>query len=147
LTAGEDLFVNKRVYNPGKKKTGKELFDDYRTRPGHLSLVYFYRITCEECGKVTPLIDSLPGNIKVEGRALPLDIIRINTRSGNNAERIAAFFERYQVPDEDRMVPIVFLADTYLAGHEAIAAGLVPRLETPSRFNRLAELIPPGAPD
>ncbi|MDR3166664.1 MAG: hypothetical protein LBT93_01865, partial [Treponema sp.] len=142
LTAGEDLFVHKRVYNPKEKKTGDRLFADYRIRPDHLSLVYFYRITCEECGKVTPFIDSLPGNVTVEGTAVPLDIIRINTRSGNNSERIAAFFEQYQVPDEDRVVPIVFLADTYLAGYAAITAGLVPALETPVRFNQLSELIP-----
>ncbi|MDR2363821.1 MAG: hypothetical protein LBD65_05345 [Spirochaetaceae bacterium] len=141
LTAGEDLFVYKRVYNPKEKKTGDRLFADYRLRPDHLSLVYFYRTTCEECGKVTPLIDRLPEKIAVGGTALPPDIIRINTRSGNNSERIAAFFERYQVPDEDRMVPIVFLAGAYLAGYEAIAAGLIPALETPARFNRLTELI------
>ncbi|MDR2080126.1 MAG: hypothetical protein LBP74_10455 [Treponema sp.] len=142
LTAGEDLFVNKRVYNPKEKKTGDRLFADYHIQPDHLNLVYFYRITCDECGKVTPFIDSLPENIIVDGRAVPLDITRINTRSGNNSERIAAFFDRYQVPDGDRMVPIVFLADTYLAGYEAITASLVPCLETPSRLNRLAELIP-----
>ncbi|MDR2029385.1 MAG: hypothetical protein LBP93_07600 [Treponema sp.] len=141
LTAGEDLFVYKRVYNPAEKKTGDQLFDDYSIQPDHLSLVYFYRTTCGECGKVTPLINSLPEEITVGDRALPLDIIRMNTRSGNNSERIAAFFDQYQVPDEDRMVPIVFLADTYLAGYEAISAGLVPCLERPSQFNRLAELI------
>jgi thiol-disulfide isomerase/thioredoxin len=144
LTSGEDLFVNKRVYNPKEKKTGAELFTDYSIRPDHLSMVYFYRTTCEECGKVTPFIDSLPENIRVDGKALSLDVIRINTRSGNNSERIAAFFEQYQVPDEDRVVPIVFLADTYLAGYEAVAAGLIPRLETTPRLNRLEKLIPPG---
>jgi hypothetical protein len=30
LTAGEDLFVYKRVYNPKEKKTGNRLFDDYQ---------------------------------------------------------------------------------------------------------------------
>jgi hypothetical protein len=144
LTAGEDLFVYKRVYNPGKKKTGDQLFDDYSIQPDHLSLVYFYRTTCDECSKVTPFLNGLPEKIMAGARTFPLDIIRINTRSGNNSERIAAFFEQYQVPDEDRMVPIVFLADTYLAGYEAITTGLIPCLETPSQFNRLAELIPPG---
>jgi hypothetical protein len=144
LSAGEDLFVYKRVYNPKEKKTGDRLFEDYSIQPDHLSLVYFYRTTCDECGKVTPFINSLPEKIMLGARALPPDIIRINTRSGNNSERIAAFFEQYQVPDEDRMVPIVFLADTYLAGYEAITTGLIPCLETPAQFNRLAELIPPG---
>ncbi|MDR0377501.1 MAG: hypothetical protein LBH70_06885 [Spirochaetaceae bacterium] len=144
LTAGEDLFVYKQPYNPGKKKTGEHLFDDYRIRPGRRGLVYFYRITCEECGRVRPLIEGLPESVLVEGAPVLLDIISINTRSGNNSERIAAFFDRYQVPDQDRMVPIVFLADTYLAGYEAISAGLPAGLSAPFRFNRLEELIPSG---
>jgi hypothetical protein len=143
LTAGEDLFVYKRVYNPKEKKTGNRLFADYSIQPDHVSLVYFYRISCEECGKVSPFINSLPEDIMVDGKAVPLDIIRINTRSGNNAERIAAFFDQYQVPDGDRMVPIVFLAGTYLAGYEAITANLIPRLETPSQGRLLAELLSP----
>ncbi|MDR2631135.1 MAG: hypothetical protein LBC60_09450 [Spirochaetaceae bacterium] len=84
----------------------------------------------------------LLGEIMVEGKAVPLDIIRINTRSGNNSERVTAFFDRYQVPDEDRMVPIIFLADSYLAGFQAITVVLDARLKTPSRLNLLVELIP-----
>jgi thiol-disulfide isomerase/thioredoxin len=142
LSAGEDLFVYKRVYNPGEKKTGDRLFEDYGIRRDHLSLVYFYRITCEECEKVRPFIDSLPEAIPVDGRELPLDIIRINTRSGNNGERIAAFFDLYRVPDEDRVVPIIFLADTYLAGYEPIVSNLRPLLENPPKINRMESLLP-----
>jgi thiol-disulfide isomerase/thioredoxin len=128
LTAAEDLYVNKRPYNPRTRKNGENLFDDYSVNPGNVTIVYFYRITCPECAKVTPLIDALPGTVTVNGKQKPLDIIRINTRSGNNGERIAAFFEAWQVPDKDRMVPIVFFSGSYLAGYEAITAALNRRL-------------------
>jgi thiol-disulfide isomerase/thioredoxin len=140
LTAAEDLYVNKRPYNPRTKKTGSALFDDYPVNPDHATLVYYYRITCPECAKTTPIIDALPKMVQVNGKERPLDIIRINTRSGNNNERIAAFFEAWQVPDKDRMVPIVFFSDSYLAGIEAISEGLQRSLiRTPMPWKLLPE--------
>ena len=124
LTAAEDLYVNHRPYNPRTKKTGDNLFDDYSVNPDHVTIVYFYRITCPDCIQVKPVVDGLPKTVITNGKELPLDIIRINTRSGNNGERIAAFFETWQVPDEDRMVPIIFFSDSYLAGVDAIKAKL-----------------------
>jgi hypothetical protein len=129
LTAAEDLYVYNRPYNPKTRKTGQNLFDDYSVNPDNVTLVYFYRITCPECGQVTPIIDALPKAVLVNGRERPLDVIRLNTRSGNNGERIAAFFEAWQVPDNDRMVPIVFFSDSYLAGFDAISGRLQQELD------------------
>jgi len=69
-------------------------------------------------------VDALPKTVNIDGKEWPLDIIRINTRSGNNGDRIAAFFETWQVPDSDRMVPIIFFSDSYLAGVDAIKNNL-----------------------
>jgi hypothetical protein len=104
--------------------------------------VYFYRIVCPYCEEANPVINGLPQTITVNGRQIPLDILRINTRSGNNNERVMAFFDHYQVPDEDRKVPIVFLADAYLAGPEPIGAELLARLSAPPQAHKLAELLP-----
>ncbi|MDR2210578.1 MAG: hypothetical protein LBO65_03805 [Spirochaetaceae bacterium] len=143
LTAGEDIFVNKRVYNPAGKKTGDRLFEDYPVNPDHVNIVYFYRITCPECAKATPLIDRLSKTVRVEGKDIPLSVTRINTRSGNNGERISAFFEAYGVPDTDRIVPIVFFADSYLAGAEAIEGALRDRLgQRPGPVNLITGLLP-----
>jgi hypothetical protein len=128
LTAAEDLYVYNRPYNPRTRKTGAMLFDDYPVNPNNVTMVYFYRVTCPECGQTTPVIDALPKTVTINGRERPLDIIRINTRSGNNGERVAAFLETWQVPDEDRMVPIVFFSDSYLAGFDAISEGLTRNL-------------------
>lgn len=123
LTAGEDIFVYEYVYLPAADG-GKPLFQRQKPDKNHATLVYFYRITCEECGQVKPIIDGLPDTITVDGKETALDIICFNSRSGNNGDRISALFEAYNVPDEDQMVPIVFLADTYLAGYEDISANL-----------------------
>lgn len=137
LTAAEDIFTRKTFYNPALKKTGERLFEGYSLNPSHITLVYFYRIVCPYCEQVKPLIDNLPKTIRRGGIQVPLDVIRINTRSGNNGERVAAFFDYYQVPDEDRMVPIVFLSDGYLSGVAAISGELLSRLAAPA--------APPGA--
>jgi glutaredoxin len=128
LTAAEDLYVYNRPYNPRLKKTGDNLFDDYPVNPDHVTLVYYYRTTCPYCAEVGPLIDALPKTVLTADGERPLDIIRINTRSGNNGERIAAFFEAWQVPDEDRQVPIVFFHDSYVVDYEAISGALRDRL-------------------
>jgi hypothetical protein len=142
LTAAEDRFVNKRVYTPATKKTGEHLFDDYSINPDHVTMVYFYRITCQECARVTPLVNELPLTVTVNGKQIPLDIIRINTRGGNNGERVTAFFDAYTVPDEDRMVPIIFFSDSYLAGVDKIAAGLQAKLEQgPGTWKDLIPLV------
>jgi hypothetical protein len=128
LTAAEDLYVYERPYNPRLKRAADNLFDDYPVNPDHLTLVYYYRITCPSCAQVSPLIDALPKTVLTAEGERPLDIIRINTRSGNNGERIAAFFDHWQVPDEERQVPIVFFAGSYLSGEEAIAGAIHERL-------------------
>lgn len=142
LTAGEDIFVNGRFYNPALRKTGKELFDDYKLKSGHVSAVYFHRIVCPDCKQVNPLINALPQTVTVEGKPVTLDLIRINTRSGNNSERVIAFFEKYQVPDADRQVPIIFFADGYLSGVEPILSQLTEKFSSRSDTDKLAELIP-----
>ena len=144
LTAGEDIFLNKRFYNPALRKTGNDLFADYSINSDHLTLVYFYRIVCPYCEMANPVIDDLPKTLVINGRDVPLDVIRINTRSGNNSERIIAFFEKYQVPDEHRTVPIVFFPGVYLRGQEDILRDLPSRLPglAAEGENLLAELLP-----
>ncbi len=128
LTTGEDIFERGYVYHPKEKKTGRELFDDYKANPENITLVYFYRIVCDECKQVKPIIDQLPKTVEIEGKQVNIDLIRINTRSGNNGDRVTAFFDEYEVPDEDRMVPIVFTASGYYAGIDRISELLAAEL-------------------
>ena len=141
LTAGEDIFINKRFYNPASKKTGERLFADYSLKADHITAVYFHRVVCQDCKKVNPLVNDLPKTVTIDGKQVPLDLIRINTRSGNNNERVLAFFDKYQVPNEDRQVPIIFLADSYLSGTDPILKELKQKLAMPYSQNKLAEII------
>ena len=128
LTAGEDVFYNGFINTP-VQNAGKPLFWRYKANPGHATILYFYRIECDECVDVKPFIDDLPASIIINGVDTPLDIIRINTRSGNNADLVRALFERYNVDDGKQVVPIVFLAETYLSGYDEIVNSLLDMLE------------------
>lgn len=85
-----------------------------------ISAVYFYRKDCPECQDMEGFWENFPEEYK---------IAELESRTGENGELIQNLFEKYQVPDEDQMVPFVFLKDTYLAGEEAIEAKLQNMLE------------------
>ncbi|MDF2538024.1 MAG: Cytochrome c biosis protein-like protein [Herbinix sp.] len=121
LTTGEDIFERGYVYNPKNKKTGPGLFDDYKTSSENITLVYFYRVVCDECIQTKPIIDQLPKTVEINGEPINVDLIKINTRSGNNGDRITVLFDSYHVPDEERMVPIIFTSSGYYAGIERIS--------------------------
>ena len=85
-----------------------------------VSAVYFYREDCEECQDMAHFWDSFPEEFQ---------IAELESRTGDNGTQIRRLFEEYQVPDEDQMVPFVFLKDTYLAGQESIEGNLQKMLE------------------
>jgi glutaredoxin len=106
------------------------LFKDYSPAEDHLTLVYFYREQCQECVDLAPFIDALPDVITVQENAVPLDIIRIDTRKEElNREKIYAFFDAYGVPEDRQFVPVLFLNDTYLMGYEEITGQLIELLQ------------------
>ena len=137
LTAGEDLFENGRgVYDPLEERTVAQQLEDYPLEKGSATAVYFYRLTCEECIQTEEeFMDTLPEQVEADGKSYPLQVVRINTRSGSNNEILQAFFEAYQVPEEDQMVPIVFTSQGYLAGYEDITQNLLPQLEAGAGLN------------
>ncbi len=130
LTAGEDLFeLGRGVYDPLEEKTFTELLSSYPIEKNHAVCVYFHRIGCPECIDLNnDFMDSLPESVTIDGKDYPVQVIRINTRSGKNGVVIQKFFEAYNVPEEDQMVPIVFTKSGYLAGYDAISAGLLESL-------------------
>ena len=72
LTAGEDLFENGRgVYNPLEERTVAQQLEDYPLEKGSATVVYFYRLTCEECIQTEEeFMDSLPEQVEA-ARAIP----------------------------------------------------------------------------
>ncbi|MGI5893069.1 MAG: hypothetical protein ACOX6P_00585 [Candidatus Merdivicinus sp.] len=121
-------YLNSEQIQKENQQSETDLFSDWKVDPDHLTVAYFYRYTCPECEETRPFIESLPENVEVNGVKFPLDLVKINTRSGRGGDRVRKMFEAYQVPEEDQVVPIVFLRDTYLAGYDAISTELEARL-------------------
>ncbi|MCL2571320.1 MAG: hypothetical protein FWE11_02870 [Defluviitaleaceae bacterium] len=123
LVAGEDIFVNEYVFNSLYEPTPMDV--RHNIEAGHNTIIYFYRIVCPGCIELEPFLDSLPDAVLAYGDDIPVNIIRINTRSGNNGDMIRAFFSYFNVPDDEQFVPIVFLRDTHLTGNDMIREGLL----------------------
>lgn len=120
------------------------LFAGFEANPQDTTLLYFYRITCDECSQTAPVLEALPGAVEIDGQPSTVRLLTFNTRAGANRERVRALFARYDVPAEKQQVPIVFLTDTYLSGYEEIAAGLPAALEAGQGLG--FQFPPPGAP-
>ncbi len=124
-----DPTVNAAAVQKENRLTEEQLFDDWEAEKDHLTVVYFYRTTCGECIETKPFLDEIPETIDINGQPVKIDLIQLNTREGKNGQRISMFFQTYQVPEEDQMVPIVFFTDSYLAGIKQIGPGLAEKLE------------------
>lgn len=91
--------------------------------------IYFYRDDCKECNDVKIFMDNLPDTIFINGTEVPFRLIQLNSREGDNGEKIRQLFTEYDVPEEEQMVPFVFLKDDYLAGKDEIEKNLMSQLE------------------
>ncbi|HJC56740.1 MAG TPA: hypothetical protein H9700_05140 [Candidatus Eisenbergiella intestinipullorum] len=121
------MLINGKVYE-GLDEIAANIQKEYFA--GMVSeAVYFYREDCPECIGLSAFLDSLPETVKVGSVSVPVALQRFNSREGDNGDRIRALFDAYQVPEEDQMVPIVFVGDRYLAGAEEIEENLIPYLE------------------
>lgn len=93
------------------------------------SAVCFYREDCAECNWLKPYMNGLPHRVTIDGVEVDFTVIWKNSREGDNGKLIREMFETYHVPDEDQMVPVVFLRECYLAGEEKIKGSLMSLLE------------------
>ena len=91
------------------------------------TIVYLYVPACESCARAVAVLESLPesvilkrGSMEIES---PITVQRIDVSAQSGTAQ--ALFEAYGVPDEQRITPIVFFADRYLAGADAIEKNLV----------------------
>lgn len=112
-----------------EKASADKLFEDMQPDANDSVVVYFYRITCDECIETKPILEALPQSLSINGTDSAVKIYPLNTRTGSNGERIRALFKKYNVPQEDQMVPIVFLRSTYLSGYDKISSQLQKALE------------------
>lgn len=122
----------------GKMYTGmseiREQLQSAFFRATGISALYFYRKDCPECLEMEAFWGQIPETFKIEDQEFPCEVLKMESRTDNNGELIRQLFEDYQVPEEDQMVPIVFLKDSYLAGKQEIEEDLLTALENGSGF-------------
>ncbi len=90
-------------------------------------LVYFYTPACESCGRARAVLDSLPSSVSVKRgmETVQSDVIIQAVDASRQPDLADGFFSAYEVPDDERVTPIVFLGDRYLSGAEKIERDLV----------------------
>lgn len=101
-------------------------------------VIYVYVTACESCARVNALLDGLPDEVELASGASKIKIERINL--GEELARVQGLFEQCAVPEEDRIAPIVFVGDSYLAGEAVICENL----ERWLKEGRGAETAPEG---
>ena len=78
--------------------------------------------------------EQLPEKINCDGTEISCKVIKLESRTDTNGEKIRKLFENYKIPEEDQMVPIVFLKEGYLAGKQEIETNLLQFLEEGKGF-------------
>jgi hypothetical protein len=91
--------------------------------PDNRSVIYFLTATaCESCMAVRTLIESLPSVVPVwnKGELISSDVEVREISISAEPEKARSLFERYQVPDDKRYAPAVFMGETYYIGKEQV---------------------------
>lgn len=102
-----------------------------------LYLRYYYTASCQDCQKVKPLLDQ--AGEQVAG----LRIDRLSLADTTRVPEIQELFRRFDVPEGQRQVPIVFWENGYLSGVTAISEGLQEAAAS-SRYQGFADDLAEG---
>jgi sulfite exporter TauE/SafE len=91
-------------------------------------LLYFSTSACESCESVDTFLNSLPEFFEViqtgNNISSKLVIEKRNILEEGNLTLYQKLLTKYSVPEDDRVVPLLFFQSGYLSGEEAITAGL-----------------------
>jgi hypothetical protein len=91
-------------------------------------ILYFSTSACESCESVNGFLASLPETFEVNknGNTISSKLIveKRNIIEEGNLTLYQRLLSDYKVPEEDRVVPLVFFQTGYLSGEKAIRAGL-----------------------
>ncbi len=117
------VVLGGKVYM-GTKAIQTALPEDFLQSSGATDSViyYLYVPACESCARVEQALSALPASVWVTRGLYAFDskiaVRKIDVSRETGAA--LALFERFHVPDADRVAPIVFLSDRYLAGADTI---------------------------
>jgi len=74
--------------------------------------------------------ETLPDSITINGQTSTINIVRYNIYEGDNLSLYIKMISTYEVPDQEQIVPIVFLTTDYLSGYDSISRELPALLES-----------------
>lgn len=111
-------------------------------------LVYFYFSVCAQCQEAEKALNEMAAAFK--NKNLP-DVRMYNVEDSNNYQLLDKYYEEYRVPEENRIMPVLFAGSEYYAGKKQITEGLkslikkdsigsTPLLKTDSGDNTAAEM-------
>lgn len=99
------------------------LFSTFTLAQEQACLHFFYGEGCPHCGKVEPFVESLS-----EDPTVHVEVFEVYSER-ENALLLQDYFEAYNVPQNMRGVPVVFIGDTYLVGDTPILENLEAKIE------------------
>ncbi len=94
-----------------------------------ICIYFFYGIGCPHCARVEPYIDELEKNTNVHIHRYEI------YQNRSNLLLLLQYFENYNVPENQRGVPAVFVGDTYYVGDKPILDNL------PAKIKELEEVL------
>jgi hypothetical protein len=104
--------------------------------PGESVLVCFVTSACENCEKAGAYLGRLPESINFTGgESSPVRVIYYNVAENEGLTAARQFFEAYQVPDNEQLVPLVFYTGGYLSGYANIQSGVMAVLSAGKALN------------
>ena len=109
-------------------------------------LYYFYIEPCPSCERANDVFAAIGDTAVVD---LPdsghseqaVNLIRKDIGESDIQELAISFFEAYQVPENEQIVPIVFMGEYYLSGAETIENELQDKIEQGNGLYEI-ELVP-----
>ena len=120
------VVVDGKVY-VGNSKLETALPMDFLENESTDSLFYYlYSPACESCAEAEGIIDALPETVRVKRGQIEFDskVVARRVNIYDDPSTARALFERYRVPEDDRITPIVFLREDCVSGAEAIGKRL-----------------------
>ena len=132
VTAKEESILNKIEYLEEEltQETNNysDTYDNSKKIREDSLIVYFYVTACGECQDVAEYFDTLEKKHilnSVNSDSVDLSLIKFNIGELQNIELIKKYYQAYDVPENDQLVPVVFIGDTYLQGIDNIKKDLI----------------------
>ncbi|NLM11414.1 MAG: hypothetical protein GX213_11680 [Clostridiaceae bacterium] len=89
-----------------------------------ITIECFYFNACASCNEETKLLQQFQDLIGETQSHVKIIYRMHNTFHANETEILKQYYEKYNIPGNERYMPILFIGDTYLPGEDEIKAGL-----------------------